>query len=199
MIGVTLWEYWPLSLLGSSLQPQIFQILCLGYDRPAIATFTIYNMVVSMIDITIWSIYSSSPGQCQKSSWELFSHILFLAMSESAKMMVNLNTSTSDSDETLQCRLISNVLWPEVSSLLCSVSTHHYTEQKNHQGNEIHTNVHQYTLRSRGFFGPHPPSVKDNLRPSSQVLPSVSNHRGWSCPPWTVSEVAFETPDCWVK
>ena len=49
------------------------------------------------------------------------------------------------------------------SSLLSSVSTHHQEEQMKHQGYEIHTNMHEFSLLSRGFFALNLPSAKANL------------------------------------
>ena len=51
-----------------------------------------------------------------------------------------------------------------VSSLLSSVSTHHQEEQKEHQGNEIHTNIDKFAvLTSSGFINPRLPPAKANF------------------------------------
>jgi len=44
-----------------------------------------------------------------------------------------------------------------------SVYTNPQEEQKKHQGDEIHTNVDQFTLLNRGFVAPIPPWAKANL------------------------------------
>jgi len=54
------------SPLGSSRQPQTCQSFRLGSGGGAIAAFKIDKMVVSTIDVTIQSDYSSSPGQWQE-------------------------------------------------------------------------------------------------------------------------------------
>jgi len=80
-IRVTLWVCGRPCPLGLSRQPQSSRIFLLASRRLAIATIQIDKMVISMIDITIISIDSSSPGQCHEHSWVLFWPSLFPAMS----------------------------------------------------------------------------------------------------------------------
>ena len=78
--------------------------------------------------------------------------------------MVKLNGSTRKSVVGLQRTFICEDLSPGVSSLSSSVSTHHQEEQKKHRGDEIHTNMDEFPLLSRGFDNPILPSAKANLR-----------------------------------
>ena len=47
---------------------------------------------------------------------------------------------------------------------MSSGSTHHDAEQMKHRGDEIHTNLQQFPLRSRDFFDPIHPLAKANLQ-----------------------------------
>jgi hypothetical protein len=64
------------SPVGSLRQHQSSQIVQLWSDRLAVAAFTIDNTVISIIDPTIGSVKSSSPGQCHEYSWVWYSLVL---------------------------------------------------------------------------------------------------------------------------
>jgi len=163
-IEVTLQAYKPPSPLGSSRQPQSTQTIRLRSGRLAIAAFTIDKILVSTTDVTIGSIDSSSPGQCPENSQVLFSPTFFAAMSGSTQAMKRPNGLTRKSVQASQHTFIGEDRWPEVSSSLSSVCTHHQEEQRNHRGDGIHTNVHEFLPVSRGCFQPILPSAKANLR-----------------------------------
>jgi len=77
--------------------------------------------------------------------------------------MENLHGSTRKSIQVWQHTVIGEDPWPEVSSWLSSVSTCYQEEQTKHQGDEIHTNVHEFPLLSRCSFEPILPWAKTNL------------------------------------
>jgi len=81
--GVTSQAYRPPLLLGSSRHAQSSHKFQRGSVRPAISTFKIDKIVESMIDVTIRSIDSSSPGQCHENRYVLVAPTLFPSISGS--------------------------------------------------------------------------------------------------------------------
>jgi len=119
-------------------------------------------MVISMSDVSIRRIDSSSSGQCHESSWVLLSTTLFPAMSGSTWAIVKPNTSTRNLVKASHCAMTGEDLWCEFSFSLSSGSSHHQKDKKKHWGDEIHINLHEVLRLSWGFVDPILPSAKAN-------------------------------------
>jgi hypothetical protein len=146
MIGDTLRACGSPSVLHSYWQCWSYWIFWPESGRQAIVAYTIDDVVLSRIDVTIRSIDPSSPPQCHDNSWELIVPTLFPAMFGSTWATIKQNSSTSKSIEVLQCTFISEDLWFQVCSCSSSLPTRQQAEQMKHQGVEIHIKMDETRL-----------------------------------------------------